>query len=732
MVVYKGLRTLMAMALLAPIFGSARDAELPDSVSAGSLDECVTKLEEQGGGWCTVGVPFLDSAVSPTNLDYYMGIRGRTGAESIFTAWTGWALDQQRERIYLLANGGHADYLGNGVYEFDLATGQWARLRDPCRLDYTVTAAPDDPTEGANTPYGFMRFGEGTTERDIPSPDCGPASSHTYDGVQFASKTGTVFWTSGIYGVNGGATFYSGKELWEFNPSRTEARNGVEPLSWKRHDLTLSTGSGGWPSSVEYSDGWLGWNLGTSQGKRFDPADPAGTITDAGDLWNEYGENNAVYDPERDVSWLASQRHGILKAPRADRAVFAEKPAGYGNVPGAALRNGNLILWNGLSVINEFDPETKRFTQFDWTGKKPGAGNNNVYSKWSYLPEHDVFVGAATGDVPVQIYKHPDEGGQQASTVDPQTFIDEASAGDEITIPPETYRKGIYVNKPLTLKMGGVRFTSAIHNKGAVVVDADGPVVLDGYTADVPPRCSGNCAGLRIQGSDYDVTLRNATILNQEMGVLTGNEGGTLVIEDSEIGETGGGSDLSHVVYAGWSDELIIRNSHIHDSNNRGHLVKSRAALTRIEDSRILGNHSRHSRLVEIPCGGHLVIENSVLQQSDRTDNAEFMMLGGGSVTNCSGNEVRPVSLALRDNRLITYRDKSPDEPARGYGPTGLMHYRAPNPPVLGQAEGNLEFANNTNEVGGDASGEGIEVLWYPNDNWPGSPPPASRLSGGD
>jgi hypothetical protein len=66
-----------------------------------------------------------------------------------------------------------------------------------------------------------------------------------------------------------------------------------------------------------------------------------------------------------------------------------------------------------------------------------------------------------------------------------------------------------------------------------------------------------------------------------------------------------------------------------------------------------------------MPCGGELVIRESVLQQSDKTDNAEFMMLGGASKANCAGHTNWPVSLIMEDNRLVTYRDKSRDEPAK-------------------------------------------------------------------
>lgn len=686
------------------------DEELPDSVAGNSLEECRRQLEAQGGGWCRLGENLFDTAASPMEVDHFEGLRGASGPGSIFTAWNGMAIDRQDKKLYFLANGGHGDYLGNGVYEFDMRTAEWTRLRDPCELSVVVE-------KGGRPSYGGITFNSSTERVRIPDPECGPASSHTYDGVQFASKTGTIFWASGIYGLRGG-TFHSNGELWEFNPSKGEARNGLEPLGWRMHDLEVP----GRPASAELADGTISYGANFNNGIRFDPADPRGTVEKIPGMGNDYGNGNVLFDADRGVHWFLSVKHGVLRVPLDARGEkYAEKATGFGM--GSDIREGKIVLWNGRDVVTVFDPDEKTHKTLDWRGKKPSSGGWRVYSKWAYLPEEDLFVGIAVEETGVMVYRHPDVEGVEASTVDPQEYIDAAKPGEEVTIPPGVYRKGIRVDKPLTVRMEGVTFRGAVDRKGAVVVNSSGPVVLDGYTVDTPPGCSSNCAGLRIEGEDYEVTLRNATLLYQEMGVLTGNEGGRLVIEDSEIGRTGGGSALSHVVYAGWSDELVIRRSVIHDSRRLGHLVKSRAAVTRIVDSKILGRDSRHSRLIEIPCGGELVIEGSTLQQSARTDNPEFMMVGGSSGKNCAGNAVRDVSISLVENRLITHRDKSDDEPARGYGATALMHYRAPNPPAVNEDGGNIVLAGNSNERGGDNESSPIEVLWYESNNYGTAPP---------
>lgn len=685
-----------------------RQSNLPASVTGANLAECVKKLDAQGSGWCEMGKPI--SSVWPTKLSYYDSLRGMGGPRDILVAWNGMAFDRQGKKLYFVANGGHGGWQGNGVYEFDLSKGKWTRLVDPRPLSFILRPNPNDPSanpHAANAPYGTFIFNKGQKTATITDPAFGPTSSHTYDGVQFSSKTRTIFWYAGIYGAPYGM-FYSNKELWEFNPSPSETRNGLKPLSWRMHHVKL----GGWPTFVELPNGDLFAGANFIHGWRFDPANPEATLKPAGGLGADYGDGNLIYDPVRRVMWFLS-KYGIFQIPPNGHGTkFAPPAAGFGI--GGAVRKGKIITWDGRNFIGEFDPETKQFSLFDWTGKKPGKGDGKVYSKWVYLPKEDVFVGVTDESTGILVYKHPDSGGVRTTTVDPQHFIDAARPGGTAIIPPGLYIRGLVIKKSLTVKMAGARFIQPVGGRGTVWVDnPGGPVVLDGLTADEPPYCHTNCAGVRVQGRNYDVTIRNATILNQEMGVLTSNVGGRLVIENSVIGKTSGAdpSSLSHVIYAGYSDELIIRHSKIFDSNGLGHLVKSRAARTVIEDSQILGDHGRQSRVVDISCGGDLFITGSTLQQSDQTDNTELMMIGGEKLVNCEGKPTRPSKVVIKDSVIESWRDRSKDEPAWQDGPTGLIRWRAPGDPSSALILHNVKFKN-------------IDILVFAERGRPGLPIP--------
>ena len=110
------------------------------------------------------------------------------------------------------------------------------------------------------------------------------------------------------------------------------------------------------------------------------------------------------------------------------------------------------------------------------------------------------------------------------------------------------------------------------------------------------------------------------------MGILTDNRGGQLVVEDSLIENTGlkdQSDTLGHGLYAGNIDSLILRRSTIRNVNSSGHILKSRAPVTILENVRLLGDQGFHSRSIDMPCGGMLRMKNSVIQHGVNSENEE-------------------------------------------------------------------------------------------------------------
>jgi len=291
------------------------------------------------------------------------------------------------------------------------------------------------------------------------------------------------------------------------------------------------------------------------------------------------------------------------------------------------------------------------------------------------------------------------------TTVSAQAIVDKAPAGSSVVVPPGIYPGGLRVNKPLTINLKGVVLTSVVDAKGFVLVDnTPGPVVIEDFETVLPPHTGTNASGIRIQGGG-DVTVRRAHIANSEMGILAGNEGtGKLRIEDSIIeGMYGGDESLSHGIYAGFSDTLTVRRTTVRDVKGLGHLVKSRARTTTIDQSYLLGLNGRDSREFEAPNGGRISITHSVIQKGPNTDNAESMMVGGEIAQADPAMVYLPSSFTFTDNWVIFDRMQLQPEPAWQAGQNQFGKYRnmpptwlnvpAPPAPVIQRNK----FVNMTN-----------------------------------
>lgn len=105
------------------------------------------------------------------------GYSGNEGQSGVFADWNGgaFATDYSRLGGYLVNGGGHAGYLGNEVYAFDLDTRRWERLSEPYEPSpgargWVTREAPLGPT--------------GSREEGEYAPDV-PASCHNYDTMQY-------------------------------------------------------------------------------------------------------------------------------------------------------------------------------------------------------------------------------------------------------------------------------------------------------------------------------------------------------------------------------------------------------------------------------------------------------------------------------------------------------------------------------------------------------------------
>jgi hypothetical protein len=263
-------------------------------------------------------------------------------------------------------------------------------------------------------------------------------------------------------------------------------------------------------------------------------------------------------------------------------------------------------------------------------------------------------------------------------TASPQAQIDAAAVGARVTVPPGDYAGGLVINRSITVGLDGVRFRGVARLRAVISVVCDRcTVVIEDFSIQGPDSgChTGNCAAIKVEGVGFNVVLRRGHIDNTVFGVLTDNRGGSLLIEDTLIENTGldnRSRTLGHGVYAGVIDQLSIINSTVRRSGSDGHLVKSRAQSTLIQSSVVAGLDGRHSRTIDLPCGGFLVVRDSILQHGANTDNHDVIGIGleFGLCAHAGGNS----QLAFHDNWIIIDRDRSADERSIDHGDNTLFN----------------------------------------------------------
>ncbi len=139
----------------------------------------------------------------------------------------------------------------------------------------------------------------------------------------------------------------------------------------------------------------------------------------------------------------------------------------------------------------------------------------------------------------------------------------------------------------------------------------------------------GNGAGIRFKSGN--LTLSHTYLHDNQEGILADNDpAGTITINDSEFGNNGNSDPppgVEHNLYVGAIQRLTIDNSYFY-SPIIGHNIKSRAANTTIENSRIDDPNGTGSYEIDLPNGGTAVIRNNVFEKGAHALNSNFIAYG--------------------------------------------------------------------------------------------------------
>lgn len=136
-------------------------------------------------------------------------------------------------------------------------------------------------------------------------------------------------------------------------------------------------------------------------------------------------------------------------------------------------------------------------------------------------------------------------------------------------------------------------------------------------------------SGIRLEAGR--LVVRNCLFVDNEMGILTADRPGiSLDVEDSEFahGVLLPTPRISHLLYAGRIDRLDVTGSYFHDGRI-GHLLKSRAAVSRVSYSRLSDEGGgQASYEMDFPEGGEVVLLGNIVWQGVATENRRLISFG--------------------------------------------------------------------------------------------------------
>lgn len=247
-----------------------------------------------------------------------------------------------------------------------------------------------------------------------------------------------------------------------------------------------------------------------------------------------------------------------------------------------------------------------------------------------YRVELVVSDGIATSDaVQVSLTAGPDDSlrvGPSRALRSPSAAANVAQDGDVVRIDAGVYRGDVatWTRNDLRLVASGGEVQLIAEGEAAqgkaIWVVAGSRTTIEGITFDGCRVNDGNGAGVRLEGGAF--LARDCRFLRNQMGFLCGDLPQTdLVFEGCEFGWSQSDGALAHGLYVNRARSLELRHCFVHDAS-RGHLVKSRAAQTRILWSRIVDLAAGSSSYtIDLPDGGLAILVGNVIQKGVDSQN---------------------------------------------------------------------------------------------------------------
>jgi hypothetical protein len=230
------------------------------------------------------------------------------------------------------------------------------------------------------------------------------------------------------------------------------------------------------------------------------------------------------------------------------------------------------------------------------------------------------------------------EVGQGKQYPAPSAAVAAAQEGDTIAIYPGQYFDCAVITKnKLTVEGIGnaeqiVMTDKACEGKALLVIRGEN-VTVRNITLTRVRVPDENGAGIR--GESKSILIDKVRFINNQNGILSGTEGGSMTIMNSVFEKNGFcGGACSHGVYVGHLDLVHIENTRFFDTQ-QAHHIKSRAARTEVIGCEIQdGPDGTASYEVEAPNGGSVIVRNSTIVKGPKAENhTAAIMIGSEGVT---------------------------------------------------------------------------------------------------
>ncbi len=135
----------------------------------------------------------------------------------------------------------------------------------------------------------------------------------------------------------------------------------------------------------------------------------------------------------------------------------------------------------------------------------------------------------------------------------------------------------------------------------------------------------GNYAAIRLGQTFFNRPLSNSIVIEDceisdcDDGILGGSVGQKVSLSRCFFHNNGNGTGRCHNIYVGEVNELEVDNV-LSTNCTIGHLLKSRAAITTIQDTRLLGAGGTESACLDVPNAGVLTVDGLICEKSPTSD----------------------------------------------------------------------------------------------------------------